>query len=83
MSRVNIQSPDYRPSAHNVTPSDANDLSTPGVGLYVGGAGNISAIMEDGTTVTFTAVPVGTVLPFIFKRINATGTTATNLVAGR
>lgn len=83
MSRVNTQAVDYRTGVQPVTPSDTVSLSTPGVGLYVGGAGNISAVMEDGSTATFTGVPVGTWIPLVFSRINATGTTATNLVAGR
>lgn len=83
MSRVNTQGIDYRTDAHTVVPSDTNDLSTPGVGLYIGGTGNVRATLEDGETVTFVGVPVGTILPFIFRRILATGTTATNLVAGR
>lgn len=83
MSRVNTQATEHRIGAFAVTPSDSDDLASPGVGLYVGGAGAVAAILEDGGTVTFTAVPVGTHLPYIFKRILATGTTATNLVAGR
>jgi hypothetical protein len=48
--------------------------------VYVGGAGNIVAILA-GVAVTFTAVPVGTVLNIGATRINATSTTATALVA--
>ncbi len=49
--------------------------------LYVGGAGNITVIDDDATTVLLTAVPVGKVLNISPNIIKATGTTATNLVA--
>jgi len=49
--------------------------------LYVGGAGSVVAVDENGEATTFVAVPVGTFLPIAVKRVNATGTTATNLVA--
>jgi hypothetical protein len=50
--------------------------------IYVGGAGNITAIVN-GAAVLFTAVPVGTVLPVEATRVNATGTAATAMVALR
>ena len=67
--------------AYAITPSDAaDDANGPFRMLYVGGAGNIAVILTGGTTVTFTGVPVGTVLPVRADRILATDTTATNLV---
>ena len=83
MSRVNNAGTDYRTGAQNITPSDTVDLVTPAVGLFVGGAGNISAVMESGDTVTFTGVTAGSYLFFVFRRINATGTTANNMVGGK
>lgn len=50
-------------------------------GLYVGGAGNLKVTTEAGTAVTFSAVPVGTILPIRTKLIWSTGSTAT-LVTG-
>lgn len=50
-------------------------------GLYVGGTGNVSALMSDGSTETFPSVQAGSVLPISFRRINTSGTTATGLVA--
>jgi hypothetical protein len=50
--------------------------------IYVGGAGNITAIVN-GAAVLFTAVPVGTTLPVEATRVNATATTATAMVALR
>lgn len=64
-----------------VTPSDSVDFTSfPPKAVYVGGAGAVVAVVA-GAAVTFAAVPVGTVLPIAFSRINATNTTATNLVA--
>lgn len=46
--------------------------------IYVGGAGDVVVTMESGDTpITFTAPPVGTVLPIRVKRVlNATSATA-------
>lgn len=52
-------------------------------GIYVGGAGNLTVIMESGQSVLFTAPPVGTLLPIRVKQVMATGTTATALVGLR
>lgn len=48
--------------------------------LYIGGAGNVTAIMASGASVTFTAPPVGSVLRIRAVRIAVTGTTATLMV---
>jgi hypothetical protein len=68
-------------SASAITPSD----TTPVVcrAIYVGGAGNLSVQMGNGSaTVVITAPPVGTILPLAIEngRIMA-ATTATALVA--
>lgn len=72
-----------------VTTSDTVDLSPwtqqkllTGM-VYVGTSapGNVVAVAPDGSTVTFTAPPVGAQLPIAVRRINATGTTAAALVA--
>lgn len=64
-----------------VTPSDSADLANVTRAIYVGGAGAIAVVSPTGQTVTFSAVPVGTLLPIRAARVKATGTTATNLVA--
>lgn len=64
----------------NAPPSDTVDLPQPCDGVWVGGAGNVAAVMQDGTFAIFMAVPAGVALPIRAKRINATGTTATNLL---
>ncbi|WP_395752496.1 hypothetical protein [Prosthecobacter sp.] len=65
-----------------VTPSDTVPMKGgPARALYVGGAGDVTAVNENGAAVTFAAVPAGCVLPIVTRRVNATGTTATNIVA--
>ena len=63
-----------------VTPSDTVNITgmTPKA-LYVGGAGNVSVVINKATVV-FTAPPIGSLLPIGLTRVNATGTTATLLV---
>lgn len=64
-----------------VTPSDATSFTSGACkGIYVGGAGNITAIVG-GVAVLFTAVPVGAILPIAATRVNSTATTATAMVA--
>lgn len=64
-----------------ITPSDSTDLTYVTKSIYVGGAGAIAIIGPDGDTVTFAAVPVGTLLRIQAARVKSTGTTATNLIA--
>ncbi|WP_395734845.1 hypothetical protein [Prosthecobacter sp.] len=69
-------------SFRTVTPSDTYAIKGgPARALYVGGAGNVAAINENGVAVIFTAVPAGAVLPIATNRVNATNTTATNIIA--
>lgn len=66
-----------------VTPSDTADLTIYAKALYVGGAGNVRVLTvggEDGDAVTFANHPVGW-LPVQVRRVLATGTTATQIVA--
>lgn len=68
-------------SAIAVTPSDSTLINCRAI--YVGGAGSITVTPKGGTAVLFTAPPVGSILPIALDGgvINATGTTATLLVA--
>lgn len=63
-----------------VVPSDTiNQFGPQGLlsdALYVGGAGIVVAVFENGVTSNFTAV-AGEILPIRIKRVNATTTTAT------
>jgi hypothetical protein len=68
--------------AQAVVPNDGAELPNGYTkGIFIGGAGNVSAIMNDGSTVVFTGLVVGVVYYFSVKQINATATTATNIVA--
>jgi hypothetical protein len=67
-----------------ITPSDTVDIYPDArlvAAIYVGGAGNVTVRLQDDTTVLFTAPPVGSILPVACKRVMATGTTATAMVA--
>jgi hypothetical protein len=66
-----------------VTPSDSADLTfAPARRLYVGTGGNVSVVYESGSTaVTYVNVPSGFVFGGFITRVNATGTTATNIIA--
>lgn len=68
-------------SAQAVTPSDTVNFSKATRALYIGGAGNIAVVMADGTTVTFNNPALGVVHLLSVLRVNATNTTATNIVA--
>lgn len=78
---VNISS-SLGTGAVSVVPSDTVDLSS-GVtkGIYVGVEGDITVKMSDDTVVTFKALAPGTIHPIAVKRVYATGTSATNILA--
>lgn len=69
-----------------VTPSDSTQLTDTARALWIGGAGNVSLLLPDGTTsVLLTAVAVGVWHPIRFRRVNSTtggNTTATAILAG-
>ena len=66
-------------SAVEVTPSDSTILA-PGA-LYVGDGGDIVLKLIDNTsTVTFTDVPTGTILPLLVTMVYTTGTTAAHML---
>lgn len=48
--------------------------------VYVGGAGIVNAVFQDGSLVEFTAV-AGEILPIAIKRVQSATTTATLMVA--
>jgi hypothetical protein len=70
-----------------ITPSDTVDF---GAGtspeevlcraIYVGGAGVVAVVFQDGSVVNFTCI-AGQILPVRAKRVNNTNTTATLMVA--
>ena len=59
--------------------SDTVDLANSG-SLYIGGVGDVKIDTIEGDTVTYTAVPAGTLLPVIAARVYATGTSATAII---
>lgn len=60
--------------------ANASPKAIPAEAIYVGGAGIVVAVFEDGTAVNFTAV-AGEILPLKTIRVNNTTTTATLMVA--
>lgn len=68
--------------AFAVTPNDSANLSQPARALYVGGAGNVAVVLNNGgAAVTFANVPSGTILPVQAYRVMLTNTTATSILA--
>src|SRR5258708_653211 len=62
-----------------ITPSDTVDLTSYAKSIVITAAGNIVVIPAgnlDANPITFTGVPVGFVIPYRVRRVNATGTTA-------
>lgn len=62
-----------------VTKSDVTVLPTTRA-LYIGGAGDVVVKMAGGATLTFSAVPVGTLLPIQVTQVRD-ATTATLVLA--
>jgi len=63
--------------AVSITKSDTADNTYSAI--YVGGTGAVTVVTEAGTEVTFSAVPVGTIIPIRTQKVKA-ATTATLLV---
>lgn len=63
-----------------VTKSDATVL-TDIIGLFIGGAGDVTVVTSAGDTVLFASVPAGSILPIVVTKVKSTGTSATNIVA--
>ena len=64
-----------------VTPSNSKSISRNARALWVGTGGDVVALNAAGQAVTFKNVPDGSILPIATKRVNSTGTTATDIVA--
>lgn len=62
-----------------VTPSDTADLPRLTRAIYVGGQGDVRAMLRDGSVITFKDMSAGW-HPVRIARVQATGTTATNIV---
>ena len=71
-------------SVNIITSGDEYAIYRPlksGAVLYIGGAGDLSVQFADGGTAVFTGLLAGSFFPLNVVRVNATGTTATNIVA--
>ena len=71
-------------SVNIITSGDEYAIYRPlksGAVLYIGGAGDLSVQFADGGTAVFSGLLAGTFFPLNVVRVNATGTTATNIVA--
>ena len=72
-------------SGEAITKHDSTDFSFVSRGIYVGGTGDVAAVLDDGSAngvvLTFSAVPAGTLLPIRARRVNSTNTTATLMLA--
>lgn len=66
--------------AATVTASDSTHLGNVR-SLFIGGDGNVAVTTAKGTTLTFTGVVAGSILPVMVTKVLSTGTTATNIVA--
>lgn len=68
-------------NAAAITPSDsaANEFDA----IYVGVTGNVAVVTRGGQTVTFLNAQQGSTLYIKTQRVNATSTTATNLIGLR
>lgn len=64
-----------------VTPSDTDNFPLgPSEAIAIGVNGKVQAVAQDGTVTEFDLVK-GEVIPIKLIRVNATGTTAMNIVA--
>lgn len=64
----------------SITASDATKFHKPTT-VYVGVTGNVAVKdWETGTSITYVAVPAGSVVPVLVEQVLSTGTTATSLV---
>ena len=63
-----------------VVTSDTTDFNDTFRSLYVGTAGNVVVVTMDGTVLTFKNVANGQTIQMMGKRVNATGTTASDII---
>lgn len=77
--RSGLESPASNAAA--VTPNDSTDLETDARALWVGTSGNVKIDTTGGQTVTFVGVIGGSIVPMRTRRVYATGTTASNILA--
>jgi hypothetical protein len=82
MDRFDLDKTQSTVRAFAVTPNDSTDLSIATRGVYIGGAGTIRVThVGDSAPTDYPVVASGFIYPWAVKRVHATGTTATNIVA--
>ena len=81
LTTISAGCPAFPDGALAITPSDSHTFASP-VSVYVGVAGNVSVDpVNGGSAVVFVGLPAGSMVPCRVNCVNATGTTATNLIA--
>ena len=71
--------PSYR--VFPCVPSDSVNFTAEVRQLYIGSGGNLTVVNQDNSTATFVGLLSGSFVgPFFIKRVNATGTTCTNIL---
>ena len=82
-SEVMYQNSGSAPSREcvNITPNDNTDLDPYARSIRVGVAGNVTIQTPRGESVLFVGAGAGEIIPVHVKRLMATGTTATDIVA--
>ena len=63
-----------------ITPHDTTKFARSARAIYVGTTGNVALVHKDGTTCVWPSVPAGGYILCESVRVNATLTTASNLV---
>ena len=76
--RIELDSPGQKHAA--VTPNDSTDLADFARSLYIGVTGDVKVTDLGGIDITWKNVPVGD-FPHGARRVWATGTTATEIIA--
>jgi hypothetical protein len=72
-------------SAVAITPNDGTEINRITRGIYIGGAGNLAVVFcddPDAAPVTLTGLAAGVWHPMQVRRVMATNTTATLILAG-
>lgn len=64
-----------------ITPSDTDVIEPVTRAIWVGASGHLRVEMQDGTVATLNNAQQGSPIPLFVKRVFATGTTATDIVA--
>tara|TARA_R110001632_G_scaffold162530_2_gene280931 strand:+ start:12887 stop:13141 length:255 start_codon:yes stop_codon:yes gene_type:complete len=65
----------------DVTPDDSQDLAIIGAIIFVGTGGNLEVTTVSGDTVIYKNLPDAYTLPVQVRRVKATNTTATDIIA--